>query len=73
MTGAAEVPQNGSGHSRNNSDASHAQDNSAEEEFSPRSRTVKRPDPPINAQQKFYCNVSSECEGQTFDRKCEWG
>lgn len=34
--------------------------------------TVHRPDPPTNKDGKYVCNVSSECNGQTFDRKCEW-
>ena len=43
------------------------------EDYSPRgSRSFKRHDPPVNDQGKYYCNFSVECDGQTFDRKCEW-
>lgn len=35
-------------------------------------KTIKRGDPPTNADNKFICTWAEECEGQTFDRKCEW-
>ncbi|KAK5746815.1 hypothetical protein LTR17_000445 [Elasticomyces elasticus] len=36
------------------------------------SRSFKRGNPPQNANLKYYCDFSSECDGMTFDRKCEW-
>ena len=42
------------------------------EGFSPRTRTVKRDDPPVNQEGKYFCIYAPECEGQIFDRKCEW-
>ena len=42
------------------------------EEYSPRNRAFKRPDPPMNTDNKYYCDFSEECSGSTFDRKCEW-
>ena len=43
------------------------------DEYSSRgSRSHRRGDPPINAENKYYCDFSEECQGQTFDRKCEW-
>ncbi|KAK5714100.1 hypothetical protein LTR15_011008 [Elasticomyces elasticus] len=36
------------------------------------SRSFKRGNPPQNANLKYYCDFSSECDGLTFDRKCEW-
>ncbi|KAK3704017.1 hypothetical protein LTR37_014121 [Vermiconidia calcicola] len=63
---------NSGGHSRAGSVLSLQQDNSGEEEFSPRSRTIKRADPPTNAESKYVCNFSTECNALTFDRKCEW-
>ena len=42
------------------------------EEYSPRNRSLKRPDPPMNTDNKYYCDFSAECTGLTFDRKCEW-
>lgn len=43
------------------------------EEYSPRgSRAFKRGDPPTNGAGKYICDFAAECEGQTFDRKCEW-
>ncbi|KAK4546916.1 hypothetical protein LTR36_001648 [Oleoguttula mirabilis] len=43
------------------------------EGYSPRgSRSFKRGDPPMNADNKYVCNFAPECAGQTFDRKCEW-
>ncbi|TKA65573.1 hypothetical protein B0A55_10653 [Friedmanniomyces simplex] len=45
----------------------------AGDEYSPRgSRSFKRGDPPMNTENRYFCNYSAECEGQTFDRKCEW-
>ena len=38
-----------------------------------RSNTTQyRPDPPKNNDGKYICTVSTDCAGQTFDRKCEW-
>jgi hypothetical protein len=73
MTGHAvqSHPPSG-GHSRSASVASQQQDLSPSEAISPRARTIKRPDPPVNEHGKFVCNVSPECAEQTFDRKCEW-
>lgn len=63
-------------HSRSGSAASLMQhDNSdlADEYQSPRgSRTFKRAEAPTNSENKYYCDFSAECEGLTFDRKCEW-
>ncbi|KAK3069194.1 hypothetical protein LTR53_012655 [Teratosphaeriaceae sp. CCFEE 6253] len=43
------------------------------DDFSPRgSRSFKRGDPPVNEQNKYFCDFAIECESQTFDRKCEW-
>jgi len=43
------------------------------EEYSPRgSRSFKRGDPPMNTDNKYFCDYAPECAGQTFDRKCEW-
>ncbi|CAK1355688.1 unnamed protein product [Cercospora beticola] len=43
------------------------------EEFSPRgSRAFKRGDPPMNTEGKYICNFSDDCNGQVFERKCEW-
>ncbi|CAK4034737.1 hypothetical protein SEPMUDRAFT_78740 [Lecanosticta acicola] len=36
------------------------------------SRAFKRGEPPQNSENKFICTFSDECQGQTFDRKCEW-
>lgn len=35
-------------------------------------RMIKRGDPPQANNGKYYCNFSSECADQYFDRKCEW-
>ncbi|RMY11721.1 hypothetical protein D0868_02976 [Hortaea werneckii] len=46
---------------------------SAEEHTSPKgSRSFKRGDPPVNPDNKYYCDFSEECAGITFERKCEW-
>ena len=38
-----------------------------------RSNTTQyRPDPRTNKDGKYICTVSTDCAGQTFDRKCEW-
>ncbi|TKA31228.1 hypothetical protein B0A54_15283 [Friedmanniomyces endolithicus] len=45
----------------------------AGDDYSPRgSRSFKRGDPPVNAENRYFCNFAAECDGQTFDRKCEW-
>ena len=45
----------------------------AEDWQSPRgSRSHKRPDPPMTADNKYYCDFSEECSGTIFERKCEW-
>lgn len=63
-------------HSRSGSAASqmhHDTSDLADEYQSPRgSRTFKREEAPMNSDRKYYCNFSAECEGLTFDRKCEW-
>ena len=74
MSGAAAPTHqhpHSAGGSRSGSVASIAPEQSGEE-HSPRSRTKPRPDPPTNMENKFICNHSPECAGQTFDRKCEW-
>lgn len=58
--------------SRSGSVASLQPQQSGEEDFSPRSRTIKRSDAPTNADRKYICTVSEECVELTFDRKCEW-
>ncbi|GAB7329928.1 hypothetical protein MBLNU13_g01632t1 [Cladosporium sp. NU13] len=35
-------------------------------------RMIKRGDPPQAHDGKYYCNFSTECADQYFDRKCEW-
>lgn len=45
---------------------------SPSDEYESRSHAFKRSDPPMNTQHKFICNFAAECEGITFDRKCEW-
>lgn len=70
--------QNGNGevhsHSRAGSVISQQQDGSGAEGASPeaRTRTIKRGEPPRDAQGKLVCNFSEECTGIIFDRKCEW-
>ncbi|KAK0839942.1 hypothetical protein LTS02_003584 [Friedmanniomyces endolithicus] len=45
----------------------------AVDDYSPRgSRSFKRGDPPVNTENRYFCNFAAECDGQTFDRKCEW-
>lgn len=46
--------------------------NEASEEYSRGSRAFKRGEPPTNSENKFICTFSEECQGQIFDRKCEW-
>ena len=46
--------------------------NSPGGDYSPRNRAVKRPDPPMNTENKYICDFSAECSPLTFDRKCEW-
>lgn len=42
------------------------------EEHEPKARTIKRGEPPTNNENKYICDFAEECQGQTFDRKCEW-
>ncbi|KAK0920751.1 hypothetical protein LTR91_002795 [Friedmanniomyces endolithicus] len=45
----------------------------AGDDYSPRgSRSFKRGDPPVNTENRYFCTFAAECDGQTFDRKCEW-
>lgn len=44
------------------------------DEDSPVTRTFKRTGPPpMNADNKYICDVAGECRDLVFDRKCEWG
>lgn len=70
MSGGAPA-QAGSAGSRSGSVASNAEQ-SMGEDYSPRNRTFKREDPPMNADNKYVCTSSSDCSALTFDRKCEW-
>jgi hypothetical protein len=63
-------------HSRSASMASVTGLSQGEDFASPRgSRTLKRENPPTNADGKYWCNwnAAEPCYGQAFDRKCEWG
>ena len=62
------------GGSRSGSVVSLQPEQSGEDDRSPRTRTntKQRPDPPVNTEGKYICNFSAACDGQIFDRKCEW-
>lgn len=60
-------------HSRGESEGQREGSPHGDDYTSPRgSRSFKRGDPPVNAENKYFCNFAEECAGQTFDRKCEW-
>lgn len=71
--GGRHVEHHSGGHSRTGSVSSQHLDQSAGEGgiISPKTRTLKRGDAPMNAQGKFIC-TNPECQDQIFDRKCEW-
>lgn len=78
MSQEAPKPQSAGVHSRQGSTASAGfTSNSPHAEYydSPTrgSRSYKRDrQPPANEHGKYYCDASEECQGQIFDRKCEW-
>ncbi|WPH02546.1 Hypothetical protein R9X50_00541100 [Acrodontium crateriforme] len=46
---------------------------SANEDYSPRGlRPYRREQPPPMENNKYVCVFAPECQGMTFDRKCEW-
>ena len=54
-------------------DGSHHGSQMGDEEFEAGRMHVNRPEPIMNEQRKYMCNVGGdECGLLTFDRKCEW-
>ncbi|KAK3673406.1 hypothetical protein LTR78_006639 [Recurvomyces mirabilis] len=53
-----------------------AQDSGQDEDQSDspqRARTIRRGDPPKNAEGQMICTYADGCAAEIFDRKCEWG